>query len=389
MLKKHRGKVITAGVAVILLACAWFLSGNDGSSGSYRAQPPAAEDIAAPGGMTGGGNSYTVAASAGTAENTEASAHPDLQGGAGSGADQPEQAGESKNSGVAAQQTNAQSGASAEDGRGQTGTADNANTQNGTADSGTALNGTAHNGAEPKPVGNDQSEGDPSDASDAGDVRSADAVQEPAESAPAQSDAGSADPARDPAQANQANQTNQTNQTNQANPGDNDSGGHSGAAEQDRPLPVEPGDAAVGDDSFTVTLLIKCDTLLSGMDRLDKEKRELVPADGVIFYAADVAAYDGESVFNILTRETKKARIHMAFRNTPVYNSAYIEAFNNLYAFDAGELSGWMYSVNGWYPNYGCSRYRLEPGDVIVWSFTCDLGRDLGRDASGGWQLDD
>ena len=68
----------------------------------------------------------------------------------------------------------------------------------------------------------------------------------------------------------------------------------------------------------------------------------------------------------------------MEFENPPIYNSAYIEGIHNLYEFDVGELSGWMYSVNGWYPNYGCSRYALKDGDVVEWRYTCDLGFDVG-----------
>jgi hypothetical protein len=56
-----------------------------------------------------------------------------------------------------------------------------------------------------------------------------------------------------------------------------------------------------------------------------------------------------------------------------------IAGINNLYEFDVGELSGWMYKVNGWYPNYGCSRYQVKDGDLIEWNYTCDLGRDLGE----------
>ena len=49
-----------------------------------------------------------------------------------------------------------------------------------------------------------------------------------------------------------------------------------------------------------------------------------------------------------------------------------------MYEFDCGALSGWMYRVNGWYPNYGCSRYQLKDGDVVEWRYTCDLGNDVG-----------
>jgi len=153
------------------------------------------------------------------------------------------------------------------------------------------------------------------------------------------------------------------------------------------PEPTEPQNVTVGDDSFTVTLSVRCDTLLKNMEMLDKEKWELVPPSGVIYPVTTVTAYEGESVFNVLQREMKRAKIHFEFMNTPIYNSAYIEGINNLYEFDAGELSGWCYSVNGWYPNYGCSRYQLKAGDVIKWEFSCDLGADLG--AGGVSQKDE
>ena len=63
---------------------------------------------------------------------------------------------------------------------------------------------------------------------------------------------------------------------------------------------------------------------------------------------------------------------------TPIYNSAYVEGIHNLYEFDCGFQSGWMYSVNGWYPNYGASRYALKQGDVVQWRYTCDYGYDVG-----------
>ena len=145
-----------------------------------------------------------------------------------------------------------------------------------------------------------------------------------------------------------------------------------------KPVPVEPGAVKITNKAKTCTLSIECKTILDNMDSLDKEKVELVPEDGVIMPATKVTFYEGESVFNLLQRETKNNKIHMEFSNTPVYNSAYIEGIHNLYEFDCGELSGWMYKVNGWFPNYGCSRYVIKEGDVIEWVYTCDLGRDVG-----------
>ena len=142
--------------------------------------------------------------------------------------------------------------------------------------------------------------------------------------------------------------------------------------------PVEPEDMVVGDGSFYVILSVRVDTLLHNMHLLHHDKHELVPDDGVIFPAIQVRAYEGESVFNVLQREMRRHGIHMSSRFTPMFNSAYIEAINNIFEFDGGPLSGWMYRVNGWFPNFGASRYLLQPGDVIEWMYTVDLGRDVG-----------
>ena len=147
-----------------------------------------------------------------------------------------------------------------------------------------------------------------------------------------------------------------------------------------KPIPVEPEDVEIGDAEYTCTLSISCATILDNMDLCNKEKRELVPEDGWILKPMTVTFYEGESVFNILQRTCKQQKIHMEFENTPIYNSAYIEGINNLYEFDVGNTSGWMYKVNGWFPNYGCSRYQLKDGDVIEWVYTCDLGKDVGGD---------
>jgi len=144
------------------------------------------------------------------------------------------------------------------------------------------------------------------------------------------------------------------------------------------PAPVDPQESTVSDKELTCFLSISCHTIIQNMENLNPEKIELIPYDGIIFYRTEVVFYEGESVFNVLQREMKKNKIHMEFVRTPMYNSAYIEGMGNLYEFDCSPLSGWMYKVNGWFPNYGCSRYQLSQGDEIEWVYTCDLGRDVG-----------
>ena len=146
-----------------------------------------------------------------------------------------------------------------------------------------------------------------------------------------------------------------------------------------KPKPVEPEDQNVDKGkTYTCTFSIECSTILNNLDQLDPNKLEMVPSGGTILATTTVTFYEGESVFDVLQRVCKERGIHLESSWTPIYNSAYIEGIHNLYEFDCGALSGWMYRVNGWYPNYGCSRYQLQQGDVVEWRYTCDLGNDVG-----------
>lgn len=150
-----------------------------------------------------------------------------------------------------------------------------------------------------------------------------------------------------------------------------------------KPAPVEPQDSNVDvETEYTCTISISCETILDNMDKCAESKKALVPEDGIILPATEVTFSDGESVYDVLQRVCKENKIHMESSFTPVYNSAYIEGIHNLYEYDVGKLSGWMYAVNGWYPNYGCSRYQLKDGDVVEWRYTCDLGEDVGGNMS-------
>ena len=138
------------------------------------------------------------------------------------------------------------------------------------------------------------------------------------------------------------------------------------------------GDSSDEDTAMTCTFSIECSTILNNWNDLKESKAEFVPADGWILYPSEVEFYEGETVFDVLKRVCNEAGIQMESEWTPMYNSYYVSGINNLYEFDCGKDSGWMYCVNGWYPNYGCSKYTLEDGDTVEWRYTCNLGRDVG-----------
>lgn len=101
-----------------------------------------------------------------------------------------------------------------------------------------------------------------------------------------------------------------------------------------------------------------------------------LPSNGVILGTTKVDIKDGENVFDVLTKVVRQHNIQMEY--TGAGSAIYIQGIDNLYEFDCGKYSGWMYEVNGVYPNYGVGAYKLKDGDKIVFNYTCDLGKDLG-----------
>lgn len=145
----------------------------------------------------------------------------------------------------------------------------------------------------------------------------------------------------------------------------------------------------ITEDSETVFLSIECGTILDNWEDLDPALRyeKYVPGDGIILEKTEYVLRPKDTVYDILDRAVRHNKIQMEFQgaNENSFGSVYIRGINYLYEFSCGPLSGWMYRVNGVFPNYGCSRYELKDGDVIEWVYTCDLGRDVG----GNWLAGD
>jgi len=120
----------------------------------------------------------------------------------------------------------------------------------------------------------------------------------------------------------------------------------------------------------TCTISIQCLSILDNMDKLASGKEEFVPTDGYILFA-NVEYTEGETVFDVLKRACSSYGIQIEYSYTPIYGTYYIEGINQLYEFDCGSTSGWMYSVNGVSPNVGCSSYTVMQGDSIVFYYTC------------------
>lgn len=141
----------------------------------------------------------------------------------------------------------------------------------------------------------------------------------------------------------------------------------------------KPNDPPKPETKMSCTIEIRCDTILNNMQDLKPGLDVYVPDSGTILPTTTITFTEGETVFDVLKRICDARGIQIEYSYTLLYGSYYVEGINNLREFDCGQQSGWMYKVNGWFPNYGCSEYILDAGDEIVWCYTCKgLGTDVG-----------
>ncbi len=120
---------------------------------------------------------------------------------------------------------------------------------------------------------------------------------------------------------------------------------------------------------------ITCKTALESGE-LSDSMLSVLPEDGVILDSFEFEYEDGATVFDVFAGVVRENKIHMEYTGTKTV--PYIEGVANLYEFDCGPLSGWMYQVNGWFPSFSMGQFDIEPGDHIEIIYTCDLGDDVG-----------
>lgn len=135
-----------------------------------------------------------------------------------------------------------------------------------------------------------------------------------------------------------------------------------------------------GGGPVRVTVLAECSTVLSHMDIIDPAVNppEVVPEDGVIIARCEVSLPEGATAFDALAAAARKQRVRVDYTGSAY--GTYVRGIGYVTEFGFGELSGWMYTVNGKFPDVSVSDRVLESGDAVEFRYTCDLGRDVGDD---------
>ena len=118
-----------------------------------------------------------------------------------------------------------------------------------------------------------------------------------------------------------------------------------------------------------VKVTVRCDTVAGEKDE------KYTPKNGVILEETAVGIDEGDTVYDVLLYLSKK--YGLSFEVTGAGELTYVRGINYLYEFDFGDLSGWVYRVNGETPSGGCAACKLKNGDTVAWLYTKDLGNDV------------
>lgn len=136
--------------------------------------------------------------------------------------------------------------------------------------------------------------------------------------------------------------------------------------------------------THTCTVSITCSVVLQDGSKLKPEKSPFVPTGGQILAPVTVTFTPGEDAYTVLRRACAanscvdhcaycaQDGIQMEAAFTPGYNTYYVQGIHQIYEKDCGPKSGWLYRVNGVYPNVGSSSYTVRDGDRIEWIYALE-----------------
>lgn len=138
--------------------------------------------------------------------------------------------------------------------------------------------------------------------------------------------------------------------------------------------------ATTADGNYTASCTITVKGSSGGtinQDKLNISIDSYTANNQSIVELTQIICQEGDTVWSATKRLLDERGIPYQYEQKSA-DSIYVTSINGLAQFDYGQQSGWMYAVNGEYPNINCGQYEVAPGDVIRWRYTCNLGQDLG-----------
>ncbi len=103
---------------------------------------------------------------------------------------------------------------------------------------------------------------------------------------------------------------------------------------------------------------------------------------GVILKPTLVEAEEGDTVLDVLKKAARSQKVVVDYSGKGA--AAYVSGIGNLYEFDEGAGSGWLFSVNGIFSSRSAGASKIKPGDEVRWVYTTDYGKDVGASDGDG-----
>ena len=127
-----------------------------------------------------------------------------------------------------------------------------------------------------------------------------------------------------------------------------------------------------------VTFSADCKSVLGRMDTIDPSVNQpsVIPPDGVVIAECTLSLPEGSSAFDALITAARQQQVRVDYTGSSW--GTYVRSIGYISEFGFGELSGWMYRVNGEFPQVYAGEFTLHEGDVVEFVYTCDLGGDVG-----------
>lgn len=131
--------------------------------------------------------------------------------------------------------------------------------------------------------------------------------------------------------------------------------------------------------SLRVEVMAECQAALAGINKIDASVNppDVIPADGIVLSRTEVLLPEKATAFDALVEAARQQRVRVDYTGSSF--GAYISGIGGIYELGFGDTSGWMYRVNGEFPDIACGSFVLNEGDVVEFIYTCDLGSDIGN----------
>ena len=121
-------------------------------------------------------------------------------------------------------------------------------------------------------------------------------------------------------------------------------------------------------ETVTCTIAISCQAVWGNTDMVEQDILDLLPEDGWILRETEMTVPDGTPVLQVLQWAADEvAGIPVVTSGTP----AFVERIGDLSNGDAGDVSGWTYTLNGESIMESAAVQTVTQDDEIVWAYVC------------------